>query len=49
MADVNWEKYYSSKEFRQKVKDSIIKNWEKLKNDIRLEKQYSINNIKTYV
>jgi hypothetical protein len=42
------KEYYSSKEFRKKIKGSIIKNWEELKKDIKAEKEYIINKDNIY-
>jgi hypothetical protein len=43
MKTINWTQYLNSKDFRKKVKKSIIRNAEELINDIKKEKLY--NNI----
>ena len=43
------KKYYSSEEFRKKIKTCIVENWDQLKNDIKLEKKYISNDSDIYV
>jgi len=54
MLIINWKimektQGYSSKEFRKKVKESIIRNGKELENEIMSEKQYMVDNTNMYV
>ncbi len=43
------KEYYTSKEFREKIKESIHKNWDVLKQEIEKERKYVNNGKEMYV